>query len=61
MSIAYDYLEPWQRAQLSHCRPDLRPLGRCQRCGGNIIANHDELVCLQCGAEYKKDGELKEE
>jgi len=55
--IAWDYLEPIQRAQLLHCRPDLIK-GRCERCGGSLVVNYGEVSCLCCGADHDISGNL---
>ncbi|MBA7689678.1 hypothetical protein ES703_98186 [subsurface metagenome] len=57
-SIAFDYLSDIEKAQLLHFRPDLRPIGMCKRCGGQIIANHGKPMCLQCSARHNEDGGL---
>lgn len=57
MSISLDYLTNLQRAQIYTFYPRLRP-SKCQRCGGNVIENHGQPLCLQCGAEHDQDGEL---
>lgn len=67
MSLDLDYLEPIERAQLLHCRPELRygfPV--CKRCGqGQVVAvpydpENPEVFfeCLQCSVKYDKDEEL---
>lgn len=59
MSIAWEHLEPIERYYIVKFYPPLRPTGKpCKKCGGNIIDNHGEPICLQCGAEHNQDGEL---
>jgi len=61
--IAWDYLEPIQRAQLLHCRPDLIKREQCKRCGGYLFVESDQydtyLSCLQCGSSHDLEGELE--
>lgn len=58
MSIAYDHLEPYQRAQLFHFYPELRNgfYPPCQKCGGQVLKDYDEFTCLQCGTKHDKQG-----
>jgi hypothetical protein len=65
MTTDFDYLEPIERAQLLHFRPDLRlALRLCKRCGGDLHQDSDVeydltfLTCYQCGAEHNENGEL---
>jgi len=30
----------------------------CQRCGGQVLRSHDEIICLQCGAPHTAEGQL---
>ena len=30
----------------------------CQRCGGQVLRSHDEVICLQCGAPHTVEGQL---
>ena len=57
MSIAWDYLTDIEKAQLKHCCKFIR-ITTCQRCGGDVLLNYDEINCLQCGAEHDENGEL---
>lgn len=48
-NIAWEWLTPIQRAQLLHCRPDLRPIKvNCDFCGAEIEAAHNEFRCPVC-------------
>ena len=33
-------------------------LGTCKRCGGQIIRNHEDIFCLQCGAKHYGNGDI---
>ena len=35
-----------------------RRIYTCQRCGGQVLRSHDEVICLQCGAPHTAEGEL---
>ncbi len=37
---------------------ETRRLQICQRCGGQVLRSHDEIICLQCGAPHTADGKL---
>lgn len=57
---AIDYLTDLQKAQLLHCRPELRRMFDCtkENCGGQVLESYGERKCLLCGAEYDGNGEL---
>ena len=36
----------------------IRRFHQCQRCGGQVLRSHDEIICLQCGAPHTAEGQL---
>lgn len=59
MPEVLDHLSDIEKAQLLHCRPELR-IFNCIRedCGGQVLDSYGERKCLLCGAEYNEKGEL---
>lgn len=60
MSIAWDYLDPEKKAQLLHCRPDLRQLAECALCHSSVPVNEldEQCRCEVCRLMLEK---VKEE
>lgn len=60
MPEVLDYLSDLEKAQLLHCRPELR-IFNCttvKDCGGQVLDSYGERKCLLCSAEYDENGEL---